>query len=318
MPRSYPYFTSSRNALDAITRLYDFVWPTAAALWNLRWQVEGYCAVRGKAATVEELKARFVEGSGIHGANLGRACIKQTWDQQRSDLARVVLVNLFAIYESWTVDLIAEVGTALPKGVDARKVFQFPSSVDSRGRPRGVGAELKHLKTDSVAAAAELHGVLITQSRVHSNHLDEMLIIYRYFKEYRNSLMHVGGKATSAAVSASADITALAARPLPFTIPRHAALRQDEPLVLDLHSAVGFSDVLRRLVLTIDAELTSTAAAERILLERWRQEIGVVQLPSDAKKRHSALVKKMRKLGMPTLKQMTKLAHALMTAGLVR
>jgi hypothetical protein len=35
----YLFFRSSRAAYQQVAELFDFVWPTAAALWNLRWQV---------------------------------------------------------------------------------------------------------------------------------------------------------------------------------------------------------------------------------------------------------------------------------------
>jgi hypothetical protein len=315
--KSYPYFTASRNALDAIPRLYDFVWPTAAALWNLRWQVAGYNDIRGGTTTVKELKARFIEGSGIHGANLHRACIEHTWDQQRSHLAFVVLVNLFAIYENWTVELLAEIGAAWPRGVDTKKVLQFPTSTDKQGKVRGVGAELQHLTNPRSGVTAEVHAELATQKEVHPKHLNDMLVVYRYFKECRNSLMHLGGRATSTAVSAAADMAALPTS-VPFTIPKHAALVLNAPVILDLYGTVGFSDVLRRLILTIDAELTVAAPAEKVLLNRWRQEIGIVQLSPDPVERHSELVRHMRKLRLPKLASTTKLGHALQIAGLVK
>ncbi len=316
MATSYPYFAATRNALDAITRVYDFVWPTAAALWNLRWQVAGYNEIRGGITTVEELKARFVEGSGIHGANLHRACIERSWDRQRSDLAFVVLVNVFSIYESWVGELTDEIGATWPKGVDAKGVLQFPSST-KEGKPRGIHVELQHLTSSRSGGTAELHAVLTTQKGVHPKHLDDMLVVYRYFKECRNSLMHRGGRANPLAVGAAAAMAALPAS-VPFKVPSGAALVQDAPVILDLYGTVGFSDVLRQLVLTIDAELSVAASAEKILLDRWRREIGVAQLSPNPQKRHSALVSRMRKLGLPTLTSTTKLGHALETAGLVK
>ncbi len=105
---------------------------------------------------------------------------------------------------------------------------------------------------------------------------------------------------------------------VPFKIPKHAALVLHAPVILDLYDTVGFSDVLRQLVLTIDAELTLATTAERILLDRWRKEIGVAQLSPDPKKRHSSLVRKLRRLGLPKLASTTKLGQALQTAGLVK
>jgi hypothetical protein len=39
---AYYFFPATRFAASQITDLFDFVWPTAAALWNLRWQVAGF------------------------------------------------------------------------------------------------------------------------------------------------------------------------------------------------------------------------------------------------------------------------------------
>ena len=36
------FFSASNDVISQITDLYDFVWPTASAIWNLRWQVKGF------------------------------------------------------------------------------------------------------------------------------------------------------------------------------------------------------------------------------------------------------------------------------------
>src|SRR5260370_397989 len=94
------FFAATQNAHQQITEIYDFVWPTAAAMWNLRWQVAGYLQIV-PTATVPQLNARFTEGAAIHGANLRRACVEHTWDQQTEAFGRIVLTNTIAIYEGW-------------------------------------------------------------------------------------------------------------------------------------------------------------------------------------------------------------------------
>jgi hypothetical protein len=54
-----PFFPATREAIDQMTALFDFAWPTAAALWNLRWQVHGFIT-EVPDATSEDLKKRFV------------------------------------------------------------------------------------------------------------------------------------------------------------------------------------------------------------------------------------------------------------------
>src|SRR3990172_7350655 len=94
------FFDQSKAAFAQITDLFDFVWPTAASMWKLRWQVAGYFAARPNA-TVEDLEGRFVSGSGIHGANLKRACVDQTWTRQQERFAKFLLIDTCATYEAW-------------------------------------------------------------------------------------------------------------------------------------------------------------------------------------------------------------------------
>src|SRR5271157_5765072 len=99
--RSRYFFAASKNAHDQFTAIFDFVSPTLAAAWNLRWQVRGFLEVNGDASP-EVLEKRFVLGSGIHGANLHRACVEDTWEQQQEQMATVILINALAIYDDYT------------------------------------------------------------------------------------------------------------------------------------------------------------------------------------------------------------------------
>jgi hypothetical protein len=129
------FFHTTTSARIQVTALFDFVWPTATAMWNLRWQVQGYLGVVPDA-TVADLNARFIHTSKIHGANLRRACIDQAWDKQLEFFAHILLTNLFAIYEGWieaTLKVIQRHNTTNIKGL------QFPIGMSGTllqvGRP---------------------------------------------------------------------------------------------------------------------------------------------------------------------------------------
>lgn len=317
MSRPSPFFVASQNVLKSITAVYDFIWPTAAALWNLRWQVQGYTAARGSDVTVEELQARFVEGSGIHGANLRRACLQQTWEQQRADFAIIALVNLIAAYEVWTDELIHEVGVTRAKAKKKKK-GEGPKEFSLGRYPlQGVDdieAELKFLTgTPSSAMTREVCPYL-SIGLVHREKLGQMLVIYRYFKETRNCFMH-RGRADEAAVKAYESVGRV--RDMPFTLPNCTPLIRDEVVVADLHGVVGFSDVLRRLVLTIDSALAASESAEGILVNRWRAECGVVQAPADGAKRLSKVRGGLVSFGLPRLPEVAGIAGALTAARLL-
>jgi hypothetical protein len=94
------FFEASQGVTAQLSELFNFTWPTLAALWNLRWQVLGYVQTTG---TVDhhELNARFVRGSGIPSADLKSACLVSTWDAQQEQFAKFVLFELCALYEAW-------------------------------------------------------------------------------------------------------------------------------------------------------------------------------------------------------------------------
>jgi hypothetical protein len=98
-------FEETDQAAEEITRLFDFTWPTAIALWNLRWQVAGFLSVVPDAS-YEDVASRFVVGSGIRGADIRAMHKNITWEQQQTRFAEFVLTNIFAIYESWARRLV--------------------------------------------------------------------------------------------------------------------------------------------------------------------------------------------------------------------
>lgn len=91
-------FRASRDAHKSITRLFDFVHPTAISLWNLRWQVQGYLK-NVPDADARTLEARFASGSGIGAGSLKRATVETTWDEQLENFASFILANTIAIFE---------------------------------------------------------------------------------------------------------------------------------------------------------------------------------------------------------------------------
>ena len=113
------FFASSQAFHTQLTALYDLVNPTAAAMWNLRWQVRGYLDQRPEVDN-RELFGRFVTGSGIGSANLRRHCAERGWEEQIGELALLAIFGAIGLYEGWVASL--EVGTA-----DQRQRLQFPS-----------------------------------------------------------------------------------------------------------------------------------------------------------------------------------------------
>ena len=85
------------------TALFDFITPTAVAVWNLRWQVAGFIEA-SPDATKAELEGRFIGGADLSGldlrrANLRRAASERSWEDHLADFGRVMLFVAVSLYE---------------------------------------------------------------------------------------------------------------------------------------------------------------------------------------------------------------------------
>jgi len=261
------FFTATESAHTQITGLFDFVWPTAAAMWNLRWQVNGYIQA-APDATVEQLRARFTDGTDIHGANLRRACIEHSWDEQKETFARFLLVNSIAVYEGWIDGVLDDLG----KNTDAlRTALQKADSSANAGK--GVAWAISEItRAESGVMKNCFYPTLCKGGHFAPAHLDAMLLCYRFFKELRNCDMHGGGIAQQRLVAAYTNFCVVAT-PLGLGIsevPAHFPVVIGGKTQVNLRGVVGFSHLILKLITTLDAELCRSDASEHVFVRRWK------------------------------------------------
>ncbi len=305
------FFSTSSAVADRLTETFDFVWATATAHWNLRWQVDGFLRAH-PSATDEDLKSRFALGSDIRGANLRRSCIESSWPSQQEMFARILLIEFCALYEAW-IDGTLE---ALGHNSTHAKNLQFPSTAG-----RGVGAALSALQTN-VSPELEhcLYPVLMTNRKNSLGRLENLLSCYRYFKECRNAIIHHGGLATQKTVDAYKSFAGETTASLGVAeVPQHAPVRSlGDSVSLSLRGVVGFGEIVLKLVTTLDAELAKTKEAEQILARSWNSLHGRnYNLPADPRAQETRLVKLVRKLGLETPRDPPKLLPMFRRLGLV-
>jgi hypothetical protein len=286
------FFTASEDASDEMAALFNFVWPTASALWNLRWQVKGFLAEAPNAPN-DHLTQRFITGSGIQGADLKNACIDQNWADQ-------ILV------------LIGE-----PQDSGGR--LQRPDNAGQIGLSGTVSALTA---VESATLKAAYHPIYAAEKRYSISILPNLALCYRYFKELRNCLAHRGGLASSRAETAYLAFTPVSS---------HASLGMKGALVhfpaiegqrvrLSLRGVVGFSEVLLRIISTVDAELSKAKAAESYFIERVRtpKTLQPGTLSSDIKRRNAQVAKRCMAVGLPRPRDIGAVYLLLRAAGILR
>ncbi|MFD4220468.1 hypothetical protein [Streptomyces griseus] len=293
------FFQESRSFAALNSQLFDFIHTSSAALWNLRWQVQGYVSVSPQA-TKQDLSDRFTSGSGISANNLRGTCIDVAWEDQMGQFAQMVATNLIAMYESWAESLMLKFGAKR-----LIKQVQFPSKGTYGCTQGGVRDALAAARaTTSLDMQRAFYPVYAAQRKYSLHQLDALLALYRYHKEVRNAVMHGGGKAnpiTEQAWRHAATLTAvdIGSRTSPLT----SKVTDGQTVISDLREAIQLSDVLLRVVRTIDAELCVTGVAEHEFVTGWRANQSARQLrdlPVDAARRVRRLESLTRKAGYMT------------------
>lgn len=287
------FFTTSKEIAHRLTEAFDFVWPTAAAMWNLRWQVDGFLRAIPDA-TDATLSNRFISGSGIRSASLKRSCVQLSWDSQKEQFAKFLLIEFCALYEAWIDGVFDELG----QNNGLSKQLQFPTN-----GANGVGSVLAMLHANiSPELQASIYPVLQTNRKYSFAQLNELLVCYRYFKECRNAIVHYGGVATAKSVNAYSAYSLLNASSLGVSeVPEHHAISGQGSIVkLSLRGVVGFGEVVLKLISTLDAEISKASIAENVLVERWVTVIGKGRsLPADPMLKEGAILRLIRKLDLP-------------------
>jgi hypothetical protein len=290
---AYYFFSPTRVAAAQITELFDFVWPTAAALWNLRWQVSGFLQ-EVPGSTPMQLNDRFVFGSAIHGTNLKKACVETTWEEQKHLMSGILLTNAFAAYEHWADEILACVG--MPGGKGRRLQFD-----DKPGGKAGLPGTIQALcATESKTLKAAYYPVFIASAKYSLPLIKNLIACYRFFKEMRNSQIHNGGFATKEAAEAFKAFTLVSSKAALGMKGElvHNPIVEGDKITLHLRGVVGFCDILFRMIVTVDAELCRSQQAEHIVEKAFR---GVKRgtLSSNPQRRHMQLLQYCKAAGLP-------------------
>jgi len=258
------FFNSSKLLAAQITDLLDFVWPTATAMWNLRWQVNGYIETRGQNVTVEELHQKFGSDTEIIKPNYYRACVELTWEDQQEQFAGFLLTNVFAFYESWVTQTLSILGV---RDTKMEKHLQFPSN----GPHQGILFAINTINSiESTVLKDTFFSIFSSNKKYCIAELDNLIICYRYFKEIRNSIIHKGGIVNDALESYSRKYEMLT----PFDLkakekPAYYPMRIGARVRLNIRGVIGFLDIILKIVTTLDAEMLCSQGAENEFLKRW-------------------------------------------------
>lgn len=257
------FFTPSKLLTAQITELFDDIWPVVTAMKNLRWQVRGYYE-ENKIGANENLSRKFVEPiDKTNRPNLYRTCIEEEWEDQEYFIAKILLVQTFACYEAWCDNILKVLHRN--SNNDGKKL-QFPNLINPLLSAMKTGA--------SPELTNSLYPQYVANSKLYAPQcLEDWLKVYRYFKECRNCIMHAGGIANDATVTAYESVKTFTTTDLMVEeVPIMYEPVVGEYLKVSLRGVVGFSQIVLRIVETLDIEMIQCKYADEYFVNRIKEE----------------------------------------------
>ncbi len=276
---AYRMFDVSSDFFREFTAVNDFVQVCAASVWTMRWQVKGFFAEAGFYSTTQtrpkqnDLKSRFLAGSGLRRANFRSLVDGQTWPEQLSILAVMTLLTSVSLFEGWTEAIGDEAGLSMANcdALQWPSYSKYPRHNNAGTAMPGIGEALRVGRSRTSAVMRDCFYPAYIRDRQYSlTHIDDLMICFRYWKEVRNALAHAGGRATSRLLVEQGRLSSLTSASLGMSrVPRLPTVMLNDPIPLELESILGAGEVLHRIVVTTDAELSVNERAEGIMIRRW-------------------------------------------------
>lgn len=257
------FFRASKDALDNITTAFDFVHPLNASLRFTRGAIANLIT-NNPDANDTDIQMMIDPKNNVHGVNYSRAFIKTEWDVQEENLAWLLLNDLFAIHEGWAQRLYEDIFISYHYTDKFVKNLEFPGLANKF--TQYFVAKGKH----SVALDNAFFDTYASKSGFDFSKLENYMLCYRFFKEARNCYMHHNFVASQKLIDAYNDflpiatITDLSVTEVPLIIPPILG----EHVQLSLRGVIGFSQLVRRIIIITDINLLRTTAAEKEFFER--------------------------------------------------
>lgn len=270
------FLEQSRTFMRAITESFHLVNTSRAGVDLLAEQI-----IRITKAGLDDrvIEALYPMPQGTTGQNLRAHTLRPQADKDR-DLAEMWLFSVFARYESWAESLELEYGIAR-----ANRGCQFP--FQSNGQP-GFVEVFSPLVPDPVMTAIYADSVKDDRLWLPSDtEVRAALLVYRYYKEIRNSLVHSDSRTNQRLATASKEAQGGIATLTAGTQIRSGivpVLAIGDPITVDFDVVRATIGLLRGLVFSIDARILLSSIGMSEFLARWKQVHGAVTLKVTSKK----------------------------------
>lgn len=171
-------FEVTYAAYQEITKTFDIIWALDAGLWNLRTDAQKFY-LEHPDATEKQAKDELINGLQIHGINLKRIANEMTWEYEEQYISELLLTYGIGIFDSWVDNF-----------VDTTLLNVSNTKRDT------IKADLKKGEFQSfdnalaVQPASTLVGCFYISANRQDAYINNLRLVYKYFKSCRNCCTH--------------------------------------------------------------------------------------------------------------------------------
>ena len=251
-------YLATQFAHQEITRAFDLVWALDVGLWNLRTTADQYFRDHPEANNREAQDA-IVKGLSVHGLNLKRISSELSWAYEEQYIAQLLLINAIAIFDTWVDDFVDSVLLTCSNNQKKRIVADVKQG-DFSTLDNAISQE----------AHSALAGYFHCKTKKQDMYIENLRLVYKYFKSCRNCCAHGNRKFNDVAERNYNAIKSMTKADCGLNeFPKIVAAVNGAPLELILRGVVGFYDVMIRIIDHYDAVAADLISIENELIKRW-------------------------------------------------
>ena len=306
------FFMASKDALDNITSTFNFLHPLNASLQFTRKAINDLIAKQPQISDFE-IKRTIDPDDLVHGVAYRNSFVDTIWNAQEDKLAWLLLNNLFAIHEGWAQRLYEDSFSDYytPELI---KTLEFPGLSNQLSdcfinvilHPKLTSQKIPGTLKSSIIMALKSSALESAFFQEYKNactydfaKLENYLLCYRCFKEVRNCFMHHNCVASQQLKKAFdsyiqiATINDLGVKEVPII----STPVVGNSIQLKLRTVIGFSQIVRRIIIISDINLLCTKAAENEFLKRTPPKWTCHTLNGDLSRAKGQIIRYSTKMG---------------------
>lgn len=298
------FFKETQSVTDEMGDFFSFTWAGYAGLKELWWQTRGFKNCYPDVSD-EELYKKFFSGLELPGrVDLKTLCIDMDWGEHDYRFSSNLIFNACTLFETWIERVCSY---TIPSSQDwFPKALQCPTPPSNSKQKTFIDC-IDYIKLNkSIYLNDEILPVLIKHKANSWARLNSLLMVYTYFKSIRNNLVHSGGIVTQTIVNKQSALTldfSTNGNPVKgrFEMPTQIL---GEKIKLPIKDSINLYSVLKCLIFTYDAALSTTTHSEITFKKRLQDTIeskkhSLYRVPVEQKKRDRALRAILLKSNLP-------------------